>query len=213
MKDIVVIGGGGHGRVVISLIRKLAGFRVLGYTDTNPGPPVLGAPCLGGDEVLEQIIRERPGCNAALGVGTVSVSPRRLEIAGNLQRMGFELPAVVSPAAIVNENVAIGAGTVICDGAVVAAGARVGIGCILNTGCVIDHDCRIGDGVHVAPGAVLCGGVQVGELSMVGAGAVVIQERRLADRCLIAAGATVTRDLIEPGIYGGTPARLLGEGS
>jgi voltage-gated potassium channel Kch len=162
VKDIVVIGGGGHGRVVISLIRKLAALRLLGYTDTNPGGPVLGAPCLGGDEVLEQILRDRPDCNAALGVGTVSVSPRRLEIAANLQRMGFELPALVSPAAIVNEDVTLGAGTIICDGAVLAAGARVGIGCILNTGCVIVR-WRAGRGV--VHGRCRCGrhpGAQAG---------------------------------------------------
>lgn len=213
MKDIVVVGGGGHGRIVISLVRKLPGLRLLGYTDLNPGPPVLGAPCLGGDEVLEKLVRERPGCCAALGIGAIAVSPRRLEIIGKLQDLGYELPALVSPAAIINEDVVVGAATVICDGAVLASGTRTGMACILNTGCVVDHDCRLGDGVHLAPGAVLCGGVQVGDLSMVGAGAVVIQERRIADRCLIAAGATVTRNLTEPGIYVGTPARLLGGGS
>jgi UDP-perosamine 4-acetyltransferase len=209
VKDIVVIGGGGHGKVVISLIRKLATFRLLGYTDTAARQPVLGVPCLGGDEVLHALESAgKPFC-AALGLGNVAISGRRLDMARGLLARGIELPPLVSPAAVVNEDVEVGPGAVVCDGAVIAAGARIGTACIINTGCVIDHDCRIGDGVHVAPGAVLCGDVAIGELAMVGAGAVVIQGRRVGARCLVAAGATVARDADVPGVYAGTPARMI----
>lgn len=209
MKDIVVIGGGGHGKVVMSLVRKLTTYRLLGYTDKAARQPVLGVPCLGGDEVLHGLMATGQSFCVALGLGNVGISGRRLEVARELLARGIELPPLVSPAAVVNEEVVVGPGTVVCDGAVIAAGSRIGAACIINTGSVIDHDCRIGDGVHIAPGAVLCGDVAVGELAMIGAGATVIQGRRVSARCLVAAGATVVRDADISGLYAGTPARMI----
>lgn len=206
---IVVLGGGGHARVVISLIRKLPDLQLLGYIDPRPGPALLGAPYLGGDDELPRLLAEHSGCGAALGIGNTAISSLRLQIAERLLKQGFALPPLVSPVATVNEGVELGAGTVVCDGAIVATGTQVGVACILNTGCVVDHDCRVGDGVHIAPRAVLSGGVELGELSMVGTGAVVIQSRKIAAGCFVAAGATVTRDLPESGLYAGTPARRM----
>lgn len=206
-KNIVVVGGGGHARVIISLIRKLASFNLLGYTDPAPGESILGVPYLGDDQQLALMANDTTPCAVALGIGNTAVSSRRSELAQQLVARGFELPALVSPAATVNEGVTVGPGTVIFDGVVVATGTQIGAACILNTGCVVDHDCRLGDGVHIAPGAVLCGGVSVGDFSMIGSGATVIHGCRVAARCLVGAGATVVTNLDCPATYVGTPAR------
>lgn len=210
MKNIVVVGGGGHARVVIGLIRRLAGYRLLGFTDPQPVAPLLSAPYLGDDRVLRDILQAHGPCSAALGIGNTGISETRVRKAEQLVDMGFELPALVSPAAVVAEDVTIGAGTVVLDAATVVTGASIGSACILNTGCIVDHDCHVGDGVHLAPGSTLCGGVEVGQLAMIGAGAVVIQYRKICERALVGAGATVTSDLSEPGVYVGLPARRAG---
>ena len=210
MKNIVVVGGGGHARVVISLIKKLAGYKLIGFTDPEQNADLLAVPYLGDDGALEAVLREHAPCSAALGIGNTSISDRRVKKAAQLVEMGFDLPALISPAAVVNEDVSIGDGTVVFDAAVVVTGARIGTACILNTGCCVDHDCRVGDGVHLAPGSVLSGGVEVGRLAMIGAGAVVIHSRKVSECCLVGAGAAVTTDLTEAGVYVGTPARRLG---
>ena len=209
MKDIVVIGGGGHAKVIISLIRKLDGYKLLGFTDREPRADLLGVPYLGDDRQLEILVRDHSPCSVALGTGNTDVSTQRVDMAQRVLAMGFELPALISPSAVVNEDVSLGDGTVVLDGAIVVTGARVGSGCILNTGCTVDHDCRVGDGVHLAPGSVLSGGAEVGRYSFIGAGAVVIQYRKISERCLVGAGATVITDLEEAGVYAGTPARRL----
>lgn len=209
MKDIVVVGGGGHARVIISLIKKLPQYRLLGYTAIEQGTELLSAPYLGDDSMLEPLLRKQSSCSVALGIGNVLISDQRLKIAAQLANMGFDLPVLISPAATVNEDVCIGNGTVVFDGVVIATGARIGKACILNTGCTVDHDCLVDDGVHLGPGSVLSGGVQVGNLALIGAGAVVIQNRKVAERCLVGAGATVTTNLDEAGVYVGTPARLM----
>lgn len=206
-KSIVVVGGGGHAKVLISTLKKVGRYKLLGYTDRINRGPLLGIPYLGGDYVLGSVLAREGRCAAAIGVGCVSITTHRREIHGALANLGFDLPSVVSPHAIVNESVSIGAGTVVLDGAVVNSGTRIGECCILNTNCTVEHDCELGDFVHIAPGATLSGGITVGDDSLIGVGANVIQSVCIGERCLIGAGATVTRDTSGPGVYIGTPAK------
>lgn len=207
MTDLVVVGGGGHAKVVISLLKKIRAFRILGYTDLRDQGPLSGVDYLGSDEVLMGLVRGAERCSAVVGVGQIRLSAIRRQLYEKLMGMGFLLPAIVSPDAVLNSDVAVGSGTVIGDGVVINTGARIGIGSIVNTGCIIDHDCEVGDYVHVATGAVLSGGVKVGSGSMIGAGATVIQYRTIGENCLIGAGSVVVNDCLLPGSYFGVPAR------
>ena len=143
MADMVVMGGGGHAKVLIGVLKKV-GWHVFGYTDRSDEGRILGTPWLGTDEVLADVIARHPDCSALVGIGKVDARPLRAAAQGALKRLGFALPVVVSPTAVVNEEVLLGAGTMVFDGAVVNSGAVTGEGCILNTGCIVEHDCRAG---------------------------------------------------------------------
>lgn len=207
MNRVVVVGGGGHARVLISSLKKM-GWIVLGFTDQEKRASVLGVPYLGTDIVLPGLLREE-GARAVLGIGKVDRTSARLSLLHDLKVMGFELPMIVSPGSTVNEEVDLGEGTFVADGAVVNSGTTVGVACILNTNCTVDHDCWLGDNVHIAPGATVSGGVTVGDNSMVGAGATVIHGVTICPDVMIGAGSTVVTDIRDPGVYVGTPARCI----
>ena len=208
-QTIVVIGGGGHAKVLISILRKLP-WRIAGYTDSTDMGALLGAPYLGDDAVLPGVLAAHPDCAAALGVGKIDASPRRSGLQQRLESLGFSLPVIVSPHAVVNLGAELGPGTVVFDGAVVNVDAVTGAGCIINTNATLEHDCRLGADVHIAPGATVSGGVSLGDHSCIGAGAVVVQGLSIAGGCLIGAGSVVTGDIAVPGTYAGVPARSLG---
>lgn len=208
MDRIIVIGGGGHARVLICALQA-AGRAVAGYTDPIDRGPLYGVPYLGTDDGLAGLRARDPRCGAVLGLGKLDASDRRLRIADRLADLGFALPAVVARHAVVAPDVDLGAGTVVLDGAVVNCGARIGRACILNTNCTVEHDCRLGDDVHVAPAAALSGGVEVGDHVLIGTGASVVQGVRIGARIAVGAGAAVVRDLVEAGVYAGCPARRL----
>jgi len=208
-RTIVVIGGGGHAKVLIGVLRKLP-WDIAGYTDSRDVGVLLGAPCLGDDSVLPDVIAANANCAAIIGLGKVDASSRRAALQGQIESLGYEFPVIVSPTAVVNVGVELGPGTVVFDGAVVNPGATTGAACIINTHATLEHDCRLGNNVHLAPGATVCGEVVIGSHSFVGAGAVVIQGVRIADGCLIGAGAVVTADIAVPGTYAGVPARRIG---
>jgi sugar O-acyltransferase (sialic acid O-acetyltransferase NeuD family) len=208
MEDIVVIGGGGHSKVVISILRKLSRFRILGYTDLKNNGTLLSVPYLGDDREFAALISGRE-VSAAIGVGQVGLGTARAALWMRMQPLKLSLPAIVSPHAVVNDAVDLGNGTVVMDGAVINSGAVTGIGAIVNTGSIVEHDVILGDWVHVAPGATISGGSKIGAHTMIGVGAVVIEGRSITADCIIGAGSTVISDITIPGVYVGSPVRKI----
>lgn len=210
MAKIVVIGGGGHAKIIMSIIKKINNFKIVGYTDHENRGNILGINYLGNDEVLRQVKRNYPSSSVVIGIGMLNNpnAQKRKKLFNFVTSLGFKLLPILSPDAVINENVKIGEGTIVMDGVIINSGTVIGDGVILNTNCSIDHDCKIGNFTHVAPGAILAGGVTIGENVLVGAGAIVIEYKTIADNILIGAGSVVTQDFTESGIYVGNPARL-----
>lgn len=206
---IVVVGGGGHAKVVISILRKLKRYRVLGYTDVKDKGTLLGAPYLGSDDELAALAARHKELRVVLALGQVGVGNPRHELWTRLQSSAMSFPLIVSPDAMVNEGVSGGEGAVVMDGAVINSGATIGRGAIVNTNSTVEHDVVLGDWVHAAPGATISGGVTVGRFSMIGAGATVIEGIKIEAGCMVGAGATVVNDLTESGVYVGSPARRI----
>jgi sugar O-acyltransferase (sialic acid O-acetyltransferase NeuD family) len=206
MERIVVIGGGGHAKVLISVLKGTP-WDVVGYTDPQDRGPLLGVPHLGDDPILAELLSTRGIQHAIIGLGKIDVSSTRMRLQGQIESLGYAFPVVVSPQAVVNESVQLGSGTVALDGVVITSGTVAGRCCILNTNSTIEHDCRLGDNVHVASGATVSGGVTVGDDSLIGAGATIVQSVTIGHGCLIGAGAVVVTDITEPGTYVGVPAR------
>ena len=207
---IILVGGGGHAKVVVSILRKLSRFSILGYTDVKNNGALQGVPYLGSDAELTKFADDHKKLNAVLAVGQVGLGRARCSLWEKLQILAMIFPPIISPNAIVNKDVSIGDVTVVMDGAVINSCARVGRGAIVNTNSTVEHDVVLEDWVHVAPGATICGGVRVGRFSMIGAGATIIEGRQIAADCIVGAGATVIHDLTEPGVYAGCPARRIG---
>jgi len=207
MDSLVVIGGGGHAKVIISIVNKLKQYDVAGYIDKVDRGIILGARHLGDDDILHRLIKKDGVTDAVIGIGHLKDNALRHKLSEKLSKMGFSFPSIVSPAAMVNEDVIIGRGTVVMDGVVINSGTRIGEYCILNTSSSIDHDCRIGHFVHVGPGATLSGGVKIGNDSLIGAGATITHYKTVGPDCLIGAGAVVIDDCLEETTYLGVRAR------
>jgi UDP-perosamine 4-acetyltransferase len=209
ISGIVVIGGGGHAKVVISILKKLKTYTILGYADRIDKGELSGARYLGTDSEIAGMVSRSEITNGVLGVGQIGSGKSRYEIWRRLCSKLLAFPKIISPDAIVNDGVIADDGVVVMDGAIINTGAWLGIGVIANTHCTIEHDVRLEDWVHVAPGATVSGGVTVGRFSMIGAGATVIEGKRIGAEIVVGAGATVVSDLDEPGVYIGTPARRM----
>lgn len=196
MEKIVILGKGGHARSLVDIIEREKRYEIAGYVINENDPDASDAryPRLGGDAQLEQIFQSGI-TNAAVGVGYMGNSGLREKLWQQLKRIGFFLPVICDPSAVLAGDVRIGEGSFIGKGSIVNANAAVGKMCIINTGAIIEHDCEVEDFSHISVGSVLCGNVKVGTASFVGAGATVIQGIRIGSNCLVGAGTTIRKNL------------------
>jgi len=207
----VVIGGGGHAKVVIDVLLA-AGWEVAGYTDPSPvaGATIAGTPCLGDDAVLSGLYT----AGIRWAIVALGDNVRRTRMAESARALGFTLASAVHPSAQISPHARLGQGVAIMPCAVVNAGTVIGDNTILNTSATVDHDCVIGRSVHIAPGAHLAGYVTVEDEALVGVGSIVGRGRplRIGRGAVVGIGSVVFRD-VEPGsTVAGNPARLLEPG-
>lgn len=195
-RPLVLLGAGGHARVLAALAR-VAGHPVLGVCD-----PALAADAvsrwedldvLGDDSALDQLPPDRVAL--VLGIGQLATGTLRERLYAAWRARGYDFPALVHPAAWVAPGVVLGDGVQVMAGAVIQPGCEIGSNSIINTRASIDHDCRIGCNVHIAPGATLCGTVTIEDSAFIGAGATVIQGIRVGKSAVVGAGVALVRDL------------------
>lgn len=202
-RNLVVIGGGGHAKVVIATI-EACGDRVVHVLDDRPdtwGGTLLGYPVKGA--IAADHIPE--GCVAVIAIGA---NRARHDVARRLQT---RFASVIHPSATVHRSVVIGDGTVVFAGAIVQPDTVLGEHCIVNTAASIDHDGRMGSFSHVAPGAHLAGGVIVGEGTLIGVGTSIIVGQAIGAWATVGAGSVVIRPVPDGATVAGSPARTLSE--
>jgi UDP-perosamine 4-acetyltransferase len=210
MRRIIVIGAGGHAKVVIEAIRAAGMGEIVGLIDSQPsGPAVQEVPILGGDERLPSLRRE----GVADAVVAIGSNVLREKIGRNLVGLGFSLPAVVHPAALISPSARVGDGAVIMVRAVVGVETTIGPLAIVNTGAVLDHDNVIESAAHIAPGCSLAGNVKVGARTLVGVGSAVRPGITIGSDAVIGAGSAVVAPVASGTIVVGNPARPLTRGS
>lgn len=199
--SLLILGAGGHGRVVAETAQKGGAYRRIAFLDDGGASECGGFTILGRFDEYRRFADRYAHATVALGNNV-----QRLSWLHRLEEAGYNLPVLIHPSAIVGKGVFIGKGCVILSGAAVVTGAALGVGCIVNTLAGVDHDCRLGDGVHICPGAHLAGGVQVGDLSTVYTGACAANNVKIGARSRVAAGAAVVCDLPCDVLAAGMPA-------
>lgn len=199
---LVILGAGGHGRVVADAALLQGSWGRVVATDGDP------ARCQGellpGVALMSLEAARSLGAHFHVAIGRAEARER--EIAA---WQGHEMAAVVHPQATVSRFADLGAACFVAAQAVVAPHARLGVSVIVNHGAVIDHDCEVGGFTHVAPQAALGGGVKIGARVLVGSGARVLPGLSVCAGATVGAGAVVTQSIAEPGVYAGVPARRI----
>jgi sugar O-acyltransferase (sialic acid O-acetyltransferase NeuD family) len=186
---VVVVGAGGHGRVVADILAA-AGRAVAGFLDDRVAGPVGPLPVLGPfARALDPAFQRDRAFIVALGDTT-----RRIDLSRAILRSGGALATAIHPSGMVAAGARIGAGTSVSAAAVIGTGATIGRFCIVNTAAVVDHDCQVADGAFIAPGVRLCGGVVVGAGAFLGAGAIVLPGVQIAAGARLRAGSVVDAD-------------------
>lgn len=201
-KNVIIIGAGGHGRVIADIIMR-SGDVVLGYLDDKdteefPGLPVIGK--------ISDVLAFKDKALFIVGIGDNATRKHLME------SLDLSWYTATHPSAVIAPDVGIGVGTAIMANVVINTGSTIGRGVILNTSATIDHDNVIADYVHISPGAHLGGAVSVGTQTWIGIGSTISNNIVICDKCIIGAGSLVIRDINEKGRYMGHPIKIQSKG-
>ena len=171
MKDILLVGGGGHCKSVIDVIELDGKYNIVGIIDKKEliGEEVLGYKVIGCDDDLVELFDRYK--YAVVTVGQIRSNSTRVKLFNNLKDIGYSLPIIISPLAYVSKYSTIGEGTVIMHHALINANVHIGKNCIINTKALIEHDAIVEDSCHISTGAIINGGVVVESDSFVGSNA------------------------------------------
>ncbi|WP_319588653.1 NeuD/PglB/VioB family sugar acetyltransferase [uncultured Desulfobulbus sp.] len=198
MKEIVLVGGGGHCRACIDVIEQQGLYTIAGIVDVadKRGSSVLGYAVFATDNDLLDLINKYT--YFLITLGQIKRSDRRIELFNVIYDNGGKLPAIVSPLAYVSKHTKIGHGTIIMHHALINAGAVIGDNCIVNTKALIEHDVVIRNHCHMATGSIVNGGVVIENGVFVGSGAVIRESILVGRNTTIGCNSTVKQS-VSPG--------------
>lgn len=216
VRDLIIIGAGGHGREVLSVVDAINAtvdarpWRVLGFVADDPvtgealrrvertGQRVIGT--------IDEAAEAHPGCHVVVAIGEPLA---RADVAARAQRSGLVLaPALVHPSSSVGIDVVLGPGVVVQAGSHLTTNVRLGAGVQVNVSCSVSHDVELRDHVTLSPGCRLTGGVVVGHGAFFGVGAVVAPGIVIGAHARVGAGSVVLHDVPAGETVHGAPARV-----
>ncbi|HBZ96680.1 MAG TPA: acetyltransferase [Phycisphaerales bacterium] len=204
MSRLIILGCGGHGRVIADMAERVGVYTSIVFLDNDPdaGDRVGGMKILGPFSELESIASREDHC--VVGIGDNQL---RSKLTAVVESLHVPLVTIIDPSASVSDGSVLGAGTVVMPRAVVNTGSVVGRGCIINTASSVDHDCRISEFVHISPGANIGGDVRIGECSWIGIGSSVRHGISIGRGAMIGAGASVVACVDDGVTVVGVPAK------
>lgn len=207
MKNIILIGAGGHASVIIDIIQSMISsnheIKIKGILDDRKDiRKLMGYEIL--DEIKNAQLYNDKDTEFIIAIGNNTI---RKNIEKKLK--GVKYFTAIHPTAVISINVTIKSGTIVMPRAVINANTEIGSHVIINSGAIVEHDNIIEDFAHISPGATLCGGVTVGEVTHIGANSTVIQCKKIGCNSIIGAGSTVITDIQSDVMAVGSPAKVI----
>jgi sugar O-acyltransferase (sialic acid O-acetyltransferase NeuD family) len=187
MKDIVLLGAGGHCISVIDVIEQENKYNIIGVLDPDKNDNILGYPILGDDSLIDYYIKT--DVLFAITVGQIKSSKIKRNIAYQIPKE--RCPSLISPYAYVSRHSSIGNGNHIMHNSVLNAGSSLGSFNIINTLANIEHGVQIGDFNHISTAAMINGDCKIGSRNFVGSNATISNGIYIGDDKLIGAGLFV----------------------
>jgi sugar O-acyltransferase (sialic acid O-acetyltransferase NeuD family) len=192
MKEIILIGGGGHCKSVIDVIEQEVKFKIVGIVDKPEllGSSVLGYSVIGNDDDLATLAKRYQ--YSLITVGQIKSPSLRIRLFNKAIEAGFIMPNIISPNAYVSKHATIGKGTIVMHNAMVNTKASIGDNCIINSKALIEHDCSISEHCHISTNVTINGGVTVESGCFVGSGAITKELITISKNSFVKAGSLVT---------------------
>ncbi|CAM2075847.1 MAG: acetyltransferase [uncultured Clostridium sp.] len=202
-KDIIVIGCGGHSKVIVDAIEQIDEFRIKGYLDDNKyGKGYRDYDVL--DKIMNVGVYDNENTWFVIAIGDNNI---RKCISNSFPNLKYA--TIIHKNASISPSSTIGFGSVVLDASIINADSKIGSHVIINTRSIVEHDCVIGNYCHLSPGSIICGGNIVDDNVHIGANSVIIPCKVINKNSIIGAGSTVINSVEINDIVVGCPAKSI----
>jgi UDP-perosamine 4-acetyltransferase len=208
---VVVLGGGGHAKVVVDILEEMGLYEIMGLVTKDAIGTLPGYKVLGDDGVLPDLLAQGV-TRAAMGIGGFTTNSLRRQVYERAKSLGFEMVTVVHPSAVIAGGVSIGEGSVIFPGVVLNTQVRVGENVVVATGSTVDHETVVEANALISAGVTVGANVIIQEGALLAIGSTVVSGVSIGCRAVVGAGAVVLDDVPDGVTVGGVPARPLKPG-
>jgi sugar O-acyltransferase (sialic acid O-acetyltransferase NeuD family) len=205
MSALLILGAGGHGRVVADTAMTTGLWNKISFLDDKF--PILkivnDIPVTGTFNDYQKFINEYDYAFVALGE-----NKKRMYLLDMLENIGYKIPNIIHPNAIISRNTKIANGVFIMAGVILNTGVNIERGVLINTSATVDHDSQLEKGAHIAPGVHICGTVVIGSFTYIYSGSVISNNITIGNNCIVAAGSVVLNNLLSNCMAAGIPAKV-----
>ena len=212
-KKLLILGCGGHGRVVADVAEKCNEYEEISFLDNNYLNSNFSK-IINSKKVIGEISKENiekfstKFSHIFLGIGDNKLRIKWLNI---INKMGFKIPIIIDPSAEISKYANLEKGSFINTNVVIQCNSKIKFGSILNTSCTIDHDTIVGEGTHISPGTNIAGNVHIGKYCWIGIGSRIIQNIRIGDNVTVGGGSLVLKDIPNNLKVFGSPINVIKE--
>lgn len=195
MKNLIIIGSGGHATACIDVVQSKKEYKILGFVDNKENliQKNLKFKILCNDSDLP-FIRKKAD-NAIIGIGQIKDYKLRYKIFNKLLKYKFNLPIISSKFSYISKSSKIDIGTIIMHNVMINCNVSIGYNCIINSGSIIEHDVIIENNCHIAPGAIINGGVKIKSGTFIGSGVVIKHGVTIGKNCIISASKFIDNSI------------------
>jgi sugar O-acyltransferase (sialic acid O-acetyltransferase NeuD family) len=208
MENIIIVGAGGFGREVKTIIDALnkisKNYNFLGYYDDNitKGTLVNNFPVLGS---IADLNFQKTKLAVVLGIGNPKTKEKIIK---SLSNDLLVFPTLIHPSVILSDDlVSIAKGCIICAGTIITCNISIGKFVTINLLCTVGHDTVIEEFSSFMPSVNISGEVRIEKSVYVGTGAKIINQLTIGKYTIVGAGAVVSKSLPENCTAVGIPAK------
>ena len=198
MKEVLVIGGGGHAKSCIQALSHHLDYSVSGIND-----PKISISPFGHIPLVQGSLKDLFPSHriVLLGIGFITNPKPRKDLIDEIQNIGFCTPSFVSSSAYLARNSNIDGGTIVMHQALINTHVEIGSFTIVNSKALIEHDVKVGSNCHISTGAIINGASKIGSNTFIGSNAVVGNNIEIGENCIVQAGTFLNHNLKDGEIF------------
>lgn len=197
MKQVIIVGSGGHGAEIDDYINynNARGsdkkIEIIGFLDDNPknyDSYKFSAPLIGG------VKGHKPAKDVCYIIGIANLAFRRKFVEQYLVQ-GAEFMSLVHQSAYISPSCSLGQGVVIGPNANLGPNTVIGDYSMINSRCSIGHDSKLGKYNFISPNTCFSGFTTIGDGNLFGINSATIPNIKVGNNNRIMAGMVLDKNI------------------